>query len=156
MPKKGGMSRNHELPLKPILEVIALPNNERRSVVQFHKKYICTRLFPGKVKSKWSGLLKVTCVFMNGEIKVESEEGLVFKVGALSFERMEIGLGIDPFGKAPTGTSYCPTTSPFIGQGLRIILEYLVRLQSFLRFAELIRRGQFISPFFFNCKADIQ
>ena len=38
------------------------------------------RLFPGKLKSKWSGPFKVTRVFTNGAIKVEGQEGPTFKV----------------------------------------------------------------------------
>ncbi|XP_015163270.1 uncharacterized protein [Solanum tuberosum] len=38
------------------------------------------RLFPGKLKSKWSGPFRVTQVFTNGAIEVESKEGPAFKV----------------------------------------------------------------------------
>jgi len=38
------------------------------------------RLFPGKLKSKWSGPFRVTRVFTNGAIEVEGKEGPPFKV----------------------------------------------------------------------------
>ncbi|XP_015167586.1 uncharacterized protein [Solanum tuberosum] len=38
------------------------------------------RLFPGNIKSKWSGPFRVTRVFTNGAIEVEDQEGPPFKV----------------------------------------------------------------------------
>ncbi|XP_049360970.1 uncharacterized protein LOC125825701 [Solanum verrucosum] len=38
------------------------------------------RLFPVKLKSKWSGPFRVTRVFINGAIKVEDQEGPPFTV----------------------------------------------------------------------------
>ncbi|XP_049381251.1 uncharacterized protein LOC125845761 [Solanum stenotomum] len=38
------------------------------------------RLFPGKLKLKWSVPFKVTCIFQNGAIAVEGEESPAFKV----------------------------------------------------------------------------
>ncbi|KAK4726983.1 hypothetical protein R3W88_031900 [Solanum pinnatisectum] len=38
------------------------------------------RLFPRKLKSKWSGPFRVARVFTNGAIEVEGEEGPTFKV----------------------------------------------------------------------------
>ena len=37
----------------------------------------------GKLKSKCSGTFKVTRVFENGEIKVESKQGSTFKVNGI-------------------------------------------------------------------------
>ncbi|XP_015164451.1 uncharacterized protein [Solanum tuberosum] len=44
------------------------------------------RLFPGKVKSKWSGPFKVNRVFSNGAMEVENEDGSMFKVNGQSFK----------------------------------------------------------------------
>jgi len=48
------------------------------------------RLFPGKIKSKWSGPFKVTCVFKNGAIEVEGKEGPAFKVNG---QRLKLYFG---------------------------------------------------------------
>ncbi|KAK4731477.1 hypothetical protein R3W88_024465 [Solanum pinnatisectum] len=37
------------------------------------------RLFPGKLRSKWSGPFKVTQVFQSGAIELENEKGKKFK-----------------------------------------------------------------------------
>ncbi|XP_015169939.1 uncharacterized protein [Solanum tuberosum] len=47
-------------------------------LVLLYNSYL--RLFPGKLKSKWSGLFKVTRVLTNGAIEDESKEGSAFKV----------------------------------------------------------------------------
>ncbi|WMV45354.1 hypothetical protein MTR67_038739 [Solanum verrucosum] len=44
----------------------------------------------GKLKSKWSGPFKVTRVFANGEIEVESKEGSTFKVNG---QRLKLYFG---------------------------------------------------------------
>ncbi|XP_049347845.1 uncharacterized protein LOC125812383 [Solanum verrucosum] len=44
------------------------------------------RLFPGKLKSKWSGPFRVTRVFTNGAIEVEVKEGPPFKVNRQSLK----------------------------------------------------------------------
>ncbi|KAK4707113.1 hypothetical protein R3W88_033327 [Solanum pinnatisectum] len=38
------------------------------------------RLFPGKLKSKWSAPFRVTRVLTNGAIEIEDQEGPLFKV----------------------------------------------------------------------------
>ena len=38
------------------------------------------RLFPGKLKSKWTGPYMVTQLFPHGSIELETKEGLRFKV----------------------------------------------------------------------------
>ena len=38
------------------------------------------RLFPGKLKSKWTGPFRVTPVFPNGAIELKNKEGTRFKV----------------------------------------------------------------------------
>ena len=37
------------------------------------------RLFPGKLKYKWTGPYKVTQLFPHGEIELETKEGVRFK-----------------------------------------------------------------------------
>ncbi|XP_049364486.1 uncharacterized protein LOC125829280 [Solanum verrucosum] len=56
------------------------------------------RLFPEKLKSKWSGSFRVTRVFTNGAIEVEGQEGTAFK---LDHERDKnaIGESSNPFGE---------------------------------------------------------
>ncbi|KAK4721447.1 hypothetical protein R3W88_011680 [Solanum pinnatisectum] len=48
------------------------------------------RLFPRKLKSKWSGSFRVTRVFTNGAIEVEGQEGHVFKVNG---QRLKVYFG---------------------------------------------------------------
>lgn len=38
------------------------------------------KLFPGKLKSKWSGPFKVSQVFPSGVMELESKDGSLFKV----------------------------------------------------------------------------
>ncbi|XP_070013687.1 uncharacterized protein [Nicotiana sylvestris] len=62
------------------VEAVAFPNNEARSVVVFLKKSIFTRLFPGKLKSKWSGPFEVVGVTPFGAIDLKNQNGEVFQV----------------------------------------------------------------------------
>ncbi|XP_049355207.1 uncharacterized protein LOC125819809 [Solanum verrucosum] len=48
------------------------------------------RLFPGKLKSKWSGPFRVTRVFINGAIEVEYQEVPPFTVNG---QRLKLYLG---------------------------------------------------------------
>ena len=48
------------------------------------------RLFPGKLKSKWTRPFKVTQVFPHGEVKLENKEGTRFKVNG---QRITIYMG---------------------------------------------------------------
>ncbi|XP_049394762.1 uncharacterized protein LOC125859070 [Solanum stenotomum] len=48
------------------------------------------RLFPGKLKSKWSGPFRVTRVLTNGAIEVEGQEGPAFKVNG---QRLKLYFG---------------------------------------------------------------
>ncbi|XP_049364532.1 uncharacterized protein LOC125829338 [Solanum verrucosum] len=47
-------------------------------------------LFPGKLKSKWSGPFRVTRVFTNGTIEIEDKEGPAFKVNG---QRLKLYVG---------------------------------------------------------------
>ena len=38
------------------------------------------RLFPGKLKSKWTGSYTVTQIFPHGAVELETKEGVRFKV----------------------------------------------------------------------------
>ncbi|XP_015159205.1 uncharacterized protein [Solanum tuberosum] len=57
------------------------------------------RLFPRKLKSKWSRPFRVTRVFTNGTIEVEGQEGPVFKAQDLVREKDAIGRSPNPFGE---------------------------------------------------------
>ncbi|XP_015169938.1 uncharacterized protein [Solanum tuberosum] len=48
------------------------------------------RLFPGKLKSKWTRPFKVTLVFPHGEVELENKEGTRFKVNG---QRIKVYLG---------------------------------------------------------------
>jgi len=48
------------------------------------------RLFPGKLKSKWSGPFRVTRVFTYGATEVEGKGGPVFKVNG---QRLKLYFG---------------------------------------------------------------
>ncbi|XP_015160536.1 uncharacterized protein [Solanum tuberosum] len=48
------------------------------------------RLFPGKLKSNWSGPFRVTWVFRNGAIEIEGKEGPTFKVNG---QRLKLYFG---------------------------------------------------------------
>ena len=48
------------------------------------------RLFPGKLKSKWTGPYLITKLFPHGEIELENKEGVRFKVNG---QRIKIYLG---------------------------------------------------------------
>lgn len=46
-------------------------------VLLFNSRF---KLFPGKLKSKWSGPFKVTHVYSFGVVELENNEGVIFKV----------------------------------------------------------------------------
>ena len=46
-------------------------------VLLFNSRF---KLFPGKLKSKWSGPFKVTRVYSFGVVELENNEGVIFKV----------------------------------------------------------------------------
>ena len=48
------------------------------------------RLFPGKLKSKWTGPYTVTQLFPHGAVELETKEGVRFKVNG---QRIKIYLG---------------------------------------------------------------
>ena len=48
------------------------------------------RLFPGKLKSKWTGPFLITQVFPHGAVELENMEGVRFKVNG---QRIKIYLG---------------------------------------------------------------
>ena len=48
------------------------------------------RLFPGKLKSKWTGPYTVTQLFPYGAVELETKEGVRFKVNG---QRIKIYLG---------------------------------------------------------------
>ena len=48
------------------------------------------RLFPCKLKSKWTGPYTVTKLFPHGEVELETKEGVRFKVNG---QRIKIYLG---------------------------------------------------------------
>ena len=48
------------------------------------------RLFPGKLKSKWTGPYLVTQLFPHGEVELETKEGVRFKMNG---QRIKIYLG---------------------------------------------------------------
>ena len=48
------------------------------------------RLFPGKLKSKWTGPYLVTQLFPHGAVELETKEGVRFKVNG---QRIKIYLG---------------------------------------------------------------
>ena len=48
------------------------------------------RLFPGKLKSKWTGSYTVTQIFPHGAVELETKEGVRFKVNG---QRIKIYLG---------------------------------------------------------------
>ncbi|KAK4713526.1 hypothetical protein R3W88_019433 [Solanum pinnatisectum] len=48
------------------------------------------RLFPGKLKSKWTGPFRVTQVFPHGAVELENKEGTRFKVNG---QRIKVYLG---------------------------------------------------------------
>ena len=48
------------------------------------------RLFPGKLKSKWTGPCTVTQLFTHGAVELETKEGVRFKVNG---QRIKIYLG---------------------------------------------------------------
>ena len=48
------------------------------------------RLFPGKLKSKWTGPYTVTQLFRHGAVELETKEGVRFKVNG---QRIKIYLG---------------------------------------------------------------
>jgi len=49
------------------------------------------RLFPGKLRSRWSGPFKVTKVFPHGVVEVWSESTRMFKVNGLCPKRFYVG-----------------------------------------------------------------
>ncbi|KAK4721275.1 hypothetical protein R3W88_011508 [Solanum pinnatisectum] len=49
------------------------------------------RLFPGKLRSKWSGPFKVTQVFQSGAIELENNKGEMFKANG---QRIKAYLGV--------------------------------------------------------------
>ena len=48
------------------------------------------KLFPGKLKSKWSGPFKISQVYSSGVVKLENKEGSVFKVNG---KRIKLYIG---------------------------------------------------------------
>jgi len=46
-------------------------------VLMFNSKL---KLFPGKLKSKWSGLFKVSQVYSSRAIEIENEDDSIFKI----------------------------------------------------------------------------
>ena len=48
------------------------------------------RLFPGKLKSKWTGPYSITQLFFHGAVELENKEGVRFKVNG---QRIKIYLG---------------------------------------------------------------
>ena len=53
------------------------------------------KLFPGKLKSKWSGLFKVVKVHPYGAIEISNNKGEVFKVNGHRLKPYLIGDTID-------------------------------------------------------------
>ena len=49
------------------------------------------RLFPGKLKSKWTGPFLITKVFSHGAVELENKEGIKFTVNG---QRIKIYLGM--------------------------------------------------------------
>ena len=54
------------------------------------------RLFPGKLKSQWSGPFIVIKVYPHGAIDIANEKGEIFKVNGHRFKPYLIGQAIDP------------------------------------------------------------
>ncbi|XP_015164018.1 uncharacterized protein [Solanum tuberosum] len=57
------------------------------------------KLFPGKLKSKWSGPFRVTRVFTNGAIEVEGQEELAFKEQDHELDKGALGESPNQFGE---------------------------------------------------------
>ena len=58
------------------------------------------KLFPGKLKSKWSGPFKISQVYSSGVVELENDDGSVFKVNG---QRMKLYIG-------PTDSIKCIAT----------------------------------------------
>ena len=54
------------------------------------------RLFPGKLKSKWTGPYLITQLFPHGAVELENKEGVRLKVNG---QRIKIYLGYDETAK---------------------------------------------------------
>ena len=52
------------------------------------------KIFPGKLKSRWSGPFQVTMVFPYGSVEVWSEESGTFKVNGQRLKRYRAGVPI--------------------------------------------------------------
>ena len=54
------------------------------------------KLFPGKLRSKWSGPFKVIKVYPHGAVDLANSKGEIFKVNGHSLKPYFIGDAIDP------------------------------------------------------------
>ena len=61
------------------------------SVLLFNSRL---KLFPGKLKSRWSGPFKVANVFSHGAIELENDQGEKFKVNGQRLKHYSIGTNI--------------------------------------------------------------
>ena len=49
------------------------------------------KLFPGKLKSKWSGPFRISKVYSSGVVELENDDGSVFKVNG---QRVKLYIGL--------------------------------------------------------------
>ena len=54
------------------------------------------RLFPGKLKSRWSGPFTIIKLYPHGAVDITNEKGVIFKVNGHRLKPYLIGQEIDP------------------------------------------------------------
>ncbi|XP_027171093.1 uncharacterized protein LOC113770725 [Coffea eugenioides] len=70
---------------------------EGQKVLLFNSRL---KLFPGKLKSRWSGPFEIVCTFPYGAVKIKGENGVPFKVNG---QRLKLYLARE---RVPEGVIY--------------------------------------------------